>query len=438
MLRVVTLFAEAGPRRPPAALAAVALALTALTASAEGPAAQPPEVTTTRRIATMREGVYRDLAKAQEKAEQEQHAEALRLLEKLREKDLNSYERAQVWNVYAFVYHAQERYQEAIDAFKRLLAEDDVDEALENSAVYGLAMLYYATEDWRNAIAAIERWSSLGATPKLQAYELLAEAHYQLKEYRAAVAPLRKLIELKKAEGQVVPERSYLLLRSVYSELGDYVQVAAVLEELIRCFPREAYWIQLSGAYGEAGERRKQLAVLELAYLQGYLDAQPELLMLVGLLIENDLPFRAGKILEKALEDGVCESTLDNWRLLAQAWTLAHEDRRAIPALTHAAGMSPDGELDVMLAQVYINLEQWESAAKALRAGIAKGRLRRSDQAQVMLGQVLFYMESYQDSRRAFERAQSDSRSRKLATQWLSYVAAELDRQARLRVAIAE
>ncbi len=57
-------------------------------------------------------------------------------------KELSSYERAQLWNLYAFVYHAQERYPEAIDAFKKLLDEEELDEALKAGAVYSLAMLY--------------------------------------------------------------------------------------------------------------------------------------------------------------------------------------------------------------------------------------------------------------------------------------------------------
>jgi len=55
-----------------------------------------------------------------------------------------------------------------------------------------------------------------------------------------------------------------------------------------------------------------------------------------------------------------------------------------------------------------------------------------------MLGQVLFYKESYREARKAFERAQNDSRSRKLAMQWLTYNDNELDRQARLRAAMEQ
>ena len=83
-------------------------------------------------------------------------------------------------------------------------------------------------------------------------------------------------------------------------------------------------------------------------------------------------------------------------------------------------------------------LEDWEAAADSARDGIRKGRLARPDQANVMLGQILFNLTAFEDSRNAFEQAQNDGRSRKLATQWLRYIASEVDRRAQLEAALDE
>ena len=390
----------------------------------------------TRQTSSMREPIYKELARAQEKADENQYAEALRLLDKLGDKDLQSYERSQLWNLYGYVYYSQERYTDAIAAFEKLLADENLYEAIESTTVFSLAQLYFTVENWQRAKAMLNRWFASATDPQPQHYQLLAQIHYQLQEYRQAVAPMRKAIALKQADGRHVSESSYLFLRVVYYELGDYDQVAAILEELIRRFPGDKYWMQLAGVYGERGQERKQLNTLELAYLQGYLDTEAELIMLAGLHLNNDLPYRAGKILEEGLGKGVVESTVEHWQLLAQAWTLAREDGRAIPALTRAAQMAKDGELDIMLAQCYMNLDRFEEAAKAVRAGIRKGQLRREDQAYIMLGQILFNMEAFEASREAFRRAQADARSRKLAAQWLRYITTEADRKARLKAAL--
>jgi len=430
----------------PAALAVVGcLTLTATSwardsARAQGePQAVPPAGSQpTRQISSMRERVYKQLAQAQEKVEAAQYAEALSMLDKLSGDELNSYERAQVFNLYAYLHHARGNTAEAISAFEKLLAQEHRDEALEAGAVYGLALLHFAREDWRQAIAQMKRWLALGQPAKPQAHELLANAHYQLEEYRQAIQQMNAAIELKRAAGASVDEQQYQLLRAAHSQLGEHDQAAAVLEQLIARFPGGKYWIQLAATYGAAGDERRQLSVLELAYLQGFLGSQPELLALAGLQLRNGLPYQAAKVLEKGFESGVLESSAENQRLLSQAWTLAREDRQAIPALTRAAAMSKDGELDIVLAQSYANLAEWEPAAKAARAGIRKGGLRRPDEAHVLLGQVLYNMEAFEEARGAFTQAQADSRSRKLAAQWLSYIDNELDRRRQLRAALQQ
>ncbi len=277
---------------------------------------------------------------------------------------------------------------------------------------------------------------SLTKDENLTAYEMMAQAYYQMEQYRKALVPAQKVIELTKAAGQPVKENSYLLVRVLYYELGENQQVAATLKEMIKRYPKKQYWIQLASVYGQMEDQRKQLNVLELAYLQGYLEKETELLTYASLLLNEDLPMRAAKVLQKGLDDGIIISTLDHWRLLAQAWTLAQEHEKAIPALTRAAELSEDGKLDIILAQSYMNLGRWSEAVAAARNGIRKGGLDRTDQAQVMIGQAFFEMEQFDDARQAFQAAQADRRSRQLAAQWLSYIDSEEDRQAKLAEAL--
>ena len=390
----------------------------------------------TQETASMREATYKELAKAQEAAEAEKYSDAIRILDKLRNDELNSYELSQALNLYAYIYYSQDNYPKAIQTYEQLLSQPDLPEALQTPTVYTLSQLYFSTENWRKAIEMLNRWFDLGAEPQTQTYELMAQAYYQLGEFRNALQPASQSIELTRKSGKPVKEQSYLLLRVLYYELEDYNQVAAVLQELIKRFPKKQYWMQLAGVYGELGNERKQISTLELAYLLEYLDTETEVMTLAGLLLQNDVPYKAGKILAKGLEDGVISSTYDHWRLLSQAWTLAKEDEKAVPALTRAAGLSENGELDIILGQTYMNLEQWDAAVQALRTGISKGSLDRADQAQVMLGQSFFNMNAFDEAREAFKAAQADRRSRQLAAQWLNYIDSEENRQARLSEAL--
>ena len=389
-----------------------------------------------RQAASMREWVYKELGQAQEKAQAGEFSEALALLDKLTSKKLNSYERSQGWNLYAFIHYSQNQYPKAIEAYKKLLDEEAVIQPVKTSTIYSLSQLYFATEQWRPAIERLNEWLELTSDAKPRQYELLAQAHYQLEEYREALVPLKKAISLRQAAGEQISEKNYLFLRAIYFELDEIDEVIGVLEDLILHYPNESYWMQLAGIYGQKGEDDKRLAMLELAYLQGFLDTESEVLALVGLMLSSDLPYRAGKVLEKGLADGVISPTMKHWRLLSEAWLLAREDQKAIPTLIKAAGLSEDGELDVLLAQSYMNIGEWEKAAEAARKGIEKGGLNREDQAYTMLGQALFHQKAYAESRNAFEQAGRDDRSRQLASQWLQYVESEVSRQAEVEAAL--
>ena len=358
----------------------------------------------TQETASMREATYKELAKAQEAAEAENFSEAIQVLDKLGKSDLNNYERAQMLNLYAYIYYSQDNVAKAINAYEQLLAQPELPEAMKTGTVYTLSQLYFSQENWQKSIDMLEWWMSLTKDENLTAYEMMAQAYYQMEQYRKALVPAQKVIDLTKAAGQPVKENNYLLVRVLYYELGENEQVAATLKELIKRYPKKQYWIQLASVYGQMEDQRKQLNVMELAYLQGYLEKETEVLTYASLLLNEDLPVRAAKVLQKGLDDGIITSTLDHWRLLAQAWTLAQEYEKAIPALTRAAELSEDGKLDIILAQSYMNLGRWSEAVAAARNGIRKGGLDRTDQAQVLIGQALFEMDQFDDARQAFER----------------------------------
>ena len=138
------------------------------------------------------------------------------------------------------------------------------------------------------------------------------------------------------------------------------------------------------------------------------------------------------------MNSGVIESTEANWRVLAQAWQLSQENEKAIPALSRAASLAENGELDIRLAQAYQNLLQWDDCIESARTGLRKGDLRRSDQGNMILGACLFEASEFDAARTAFTRASEDTRSRTNAQSWIQYVNAEEDREQQLSAAMAD
>ncbi len=117
---------------------------------------------------------------------------------------------------------------------------------------------------------------------------------------------------------------------------------------------------------------------------------------------------------------------------------MAREDRRAIAPLKVAAMLSPDGELDIRLAQSYLNLGEYKSCASAARKGLKKGDLKRDDISNMILGMCLFETDDLVDAKAAFRKAKKDERSSKGAEQWILYITSEEERIERLERSMRE
>ncbi|MGV6850692.1 MAG: hypothetical protein ACWA5R_00755, partial [bacterium] len=88
----------------------------------------------TKATVAMRQVVYEALQKAQEQLNAKDYAGALASVEKIRAgkkgKKLSSYERAQTWNLQAYLYYLQEKYKDSINAYENVLKQPDLPEAL--------------------------------------------------------------------------------------------------------------------------------------------------------------------------------------------------------------------------------------------------------------------------------------------------------------------
>ncbi len=70
-------------------------------------------------------------------------------------KGLTPYELAQIWNITAYSYYLQERYQDAINAYDKVMAQPELPEALMLSTLKTKAQLQFTLEDYEGALATV-------------------------------------------------------------------------------------------------------------------------------------------------------------------------------------------------------------------------------------------------------------------------------------------
>ncbi len=384
----------------------------------------------TKVTAAMSQQVYEKLQEIQVLVEAEDISAALvKIKELLARKRLSSYEKAQIWNLTAYAYYVQENYPRAISAYETMMAQPDLPDALQQTTLKTLSQLHFTTENYKKTLTTIQRLRVLVPNPAADVYNLEGSAYYQMEDYKKAIPPLKKAIDMYRDQGRVPKESWLLLLRVCYWELKDFPNMLITLNELIEAYPKDSYILTLAGVYSELGDTKKQLVLTESLYEKGYIDKKKHAVNLANLYLLHGIPYKAAQVLEKELAAKTIESNVRNLRLLSQAWYSAREDEKSIPPLKQAAVVGNDGELFVRLAQSYINLERWSEAAESARKGIAVGGLKRKDTANIMYGMALFNQKKLEQARKAFQAAGKDKRSKKASIQWIKYVDSEIRRR---------
>ena len=396
-----------------------------------------PKQRETRKTPALRNKVYEKLQKIQEAAEAKDFATATQLLEEMRtaggKNELNSYELANMWNFYAFVYYSQENYPKTIEAYRNVLAQPNLPLAMEINTQYQIAQLYFVVENYPKAIESLNAWFKVAENPQPNAYILRSQAYYQVKKYDLALRDVEKAMAIAEEKGKEPKENWFLLMRALYYEKGDMAKVGWVLEELLRRWPKKDYWTQISGIYAEQKKDARQLSAYETAYVVYGFEREQELVNMSYLFLGADAPYKAAQVLEKGFKEGKLEETTKNYELLGNALSSAQESKRALPYMEKAAKLAKDGEPWARLANIYFDNDKFDDAVKAGRTALQKGKVKRPDNTMVVIGMSLFNLERLSEARREFVRAGKDKRSEKLARQWVKYIDNEIARRKSLQ-----
>lgn len=389
----------------------------------------------TRQVPALRAKVYEQLARAQSLADEDKVPDAIEALDNVQTKagSMNSYERAMMWNFYAFIYYQKERVPEAIANFEKAIAEQPIPEPFEMTTLFSLAQLEMMQGNFDKTISYLERWEVLnkGEVPASNNY-LKAQAMYQQKSFAKAADYIGQAIASIESQDKVAEENWYILQRAVFYELKQPEKVKDVLVKLVKEYNKPEYWTQLAGMYGELGQEKQQLAVMETAYQQGYITSAGDINNLAQLYYYHGAPFKGALLLEKSMQKGVVEKNLRNMKFLAQSWSLAQEQDKAIPVMIAAADMSDDGNLNAQLGQLYLNMEKWPEAVAAIEKAIEKGGLTNPGTAYLVLGMALYNQEDYVASMHNLGLAEQFENSQRMAKQWKRYVKAEQEQASQL------
>jgi tetratricopeptide (TPR) repeat protein len=168
---------------------------------------------------------------------------------------------------------------------------------------------------------------------------------------------------------------------------------------------------------------------MQLAYGAGLLTDEAEFQRLADLLVFNEVPYRGGQVLEKALKDNKMQANEKTYEKLADCWIAAGELDKAVDPLQKGGELASTGDMLVRLGEVHAQRQDWEAAKTSIERGINKGKLKDTGAAQLMMGIVLFNEKKLGEARTWFARAQQSPKQRNLAENYMKIIDAQSGQQ---------
>ncbi len=256
-----------------------------------------------------------------------------------------------------------------------------------------IANAYAAARDNNKAALWAQKAAAAGnnsATLKqLQSYLQGATGDYAAvaKDAAAAVAAADQA-------GKRPDENDLLRLADAQKRLGNMGGHAAALEKLLYNHPKKDYWaIYLDRLARKSGfSDRFALDLMRIKLATGSLDKADGFMEMAQLALQAGLPAEGKAIVDKGFAAGVLGKGPEaerHKRLLELAVKREAESKASIDERAAAAAAESDGNEMVELGYAYVTMGQAAKGIALMEQGIAKGKLKRPEDAKLHLGLAL-------------------------------------------------
>ena len=276
----------------------------------------------------------------------------------------------------------------AIQALESLYGK--VSGAEQGQIAEQIASAYATAKDNAKASQWVQKAQAAGngsaSLRQLQAYLQGASGDYGAIAKEAAAA-----ISAAEQAGRRPEEGDLLRLADAQSRTGNTAGQAATLEKLLFTHPKKDYWaIYLARLPRKSGfSDRFALDVMRLKLATGSLTKTDEFMEMSQLALQAGLATEGKAIVDKGFAAGVLGTGAEagrHQRLRDLANKQEAEGKAAIDQRATAAANNKDGNELVQIGYAYASMGQADKGITLIEQGIAKGGLKRPEDAKLRLG----------------------------------------------------
>ena len=391
----------------------------------------------TRKVPTISEQVFKKLGEAQEMIDAKSYNAAISgLLSIVDARKYNTNEKGQIHNMLGFAYYSKEDYPNSLKHYK-IVAEmgDGVPEGLETTTLYTIAQLSFVAERYQDALKYMQIWISKANNPGYDPYIFMGQVYYTMKDYGNATKMIEKGIEVARKRGTPMKEQWLALLNYLYYEQENWPKVISTLEELIAYWPKNAYWMRLAGIYGQIGKEKEQLYAMQAAHAGKLLEKSGDYTNLAGLLMQEEIPYKASKIMKEGLDKKVIVRDARTLQNYGQALQIAGDTQPAIKVFEEAGGLSDDGKIYERLANLYLDEDKNDQCITAASKALQKGGLRKPTAVYTVRGMCQYNKGEFAAATGSFNSCNSEARRIndtthiRICSQWIQFIEKDAERR---------
>lgn len=259
--------------------------------------------------------------------------------------------------------------------------------------------------------------------------------------YYRATADQNKVDQTLMKEAREIVERGltssikpkdgfYQLLLTLQQQQNDLAGSAEILELLLEQNPsKKDFWQLLMASYLQLSEKEgkknatvgreylvRAIVTCERAQALGHMKTPKDSMNLVSLYLMANQFTRGTELLYTGMKSGAIDSEPGNWQVLGRYYLEANMNERAIEVLKEASRLFPkNGEIELQVAQIYIQMENNKEALRHAKLAAEKGNFERTKPFSVyyLIAYTAYDMGEIDEAKAAVEKAGQFEESKK-------------------------
>lgn len=359
----------------------------------------------------------KELQKAIDDSNAGNDAKAQEEAQKIADSSSSKYAQALALQILANVKFNAQDYKGAIETYKKLLDLNSLPNDGHFDSMFNLVNAYVADEQYQAAMDELKVWREQGKAETPESYALEGNIDYRLGKYPETIAAIKKAQSMTDK-----PKDSWnTILMAAYSASGQSGQAAGVIEQQLAKDPNNKKVIHDAVVvYVQSNQYDKALALLDREHSQGLLTDESDYKLAAQLYDQSEKPAQGAKLLKEGFDKGVVKPSYDMYKLLGDSFALGQDDKSAIDAYGQASPLAKDGYVDYVRGSLLLNNDRPKEAVEALKQAVAKGGLKKTGEAYILLGDAYNQFDDHADAVAAWQKAKGYPESQKMAAQRLS------------------